>query len=180
MLFPISFSIPKEKICENYNVKTKILSSLIPGDLSTYIYNTEEEYYNEYKTSYFAITTKKAGWDCMRHYEILSVQTLLYFPKIENKPKLTMSSFPVRLQLNVNNIFQNLMLSDNNIDTLENIRLKYYSKSKIKYGLRRVNTKLSKLKITKNNLHKIEQLNKEFNYWFLNYGTTDIYNKIFS
>lgn len=60
MLHPITFSIPKEKICESDTlVKTKILSSLIPGVISTYIYNTEEEYYNEYKKSYFAITKKK-------------------------------------------------------------------------------------------------------------------------
>ena len=60
MLHPITFSIPKEKLCttQNSNTKTKILSSLIPGDTSTYIYNTEEDYYNEYKTSYFAITQK--------------------------------------------------------------------------------------------------------------------------
>ena len=57
MLHPITFSIPKEKICDTYNIKTKILSDLIPGNTSTYIYNNEQDYYNEYKTSYFAITT---------------------------------------------------------------------------------------------------------------------------
>lgn len=48
MLYPINFSIPSEKI----------LSDLIPGDLTTYIYKTEE-YYEEYKKSYFEITKKK-------------------------------------------------------------------------------------------------------------------------
>jgi len=102
MLFPISFSIPKEKICENYNVKTKILSSLIPGDLSTYIYNTEEEYYNEYKTSYFAITTKKAGWDCMRHYEIMAAYSVPSFLNLEKCPERTMVYFPKKLILEFN------------------------------------------------------------------------------
>jgi hypothetical protein len=106
MLFPISFSIPKEKICENYNVKTKILSSLIPGDLSTYIYNTEEEYYNEYKTSYFAITTKKAGWDCMRHYEILANGCIPYFLDIENCPKYTMYLLPKDLFIQSNTLYE--------------------------------------------------------------------------
>ena len=59
MLFPITFSIPKEKICDISIQKTKILSNLIPGNVTTYIYNTEQEYYNEYQQSYFAITTKK-------------------------------------------------------------------------------------------------------------------------
>lgn len=38
MLHPITFSIPKEKICEIHNIKNKILSNLIPGDINTYIY----------------------------------------------------------------------------------------------------------------------------------------------
>lgn len=68
MLHPITFSIAEQKIVNIIPKKTKILSSLIPGDISTYIYNTEEEYYKEYQQSYFATTTKKSGWDCMRHY----------------------------------------------------------------------------------------------------------------
>ena len=61
-LHPISFSIPTEKICSNYknSVKTKLLSSLVPGNIKTYIYNNETDYYNEYKKSYFAITKKKS------------------------------------------------------------------------------------------------------------------------
>ena len=47
--FPINFSIPKSKIVNNIPKKTKILSNLIPGVLSTYIYTTEEDYYNEYQ-----------------------------------------------------------------------------------------------------------------------------------
>lgn len=39
---------------------------------NTYIFENEEEYYNDYKKSLFAITRKKGGWDCMRHYEILA------------------------------------------------------------------------------------------------------------
>jgi hypothetical protein len=96
MLYPITFSIPKEKICKN-NIKTKILSNLIPGDVTTYIYNTEDEYYNEYKQSYFAITKKKAGWDCMRHYEILANGCIPYFLNIEECPKNTMALLPKEL-----------------------------------------------------------------------------------
>ena len=59
-LHQISFSIPSEKICYNYkNIsKTKLLSTLIPGDKRTYIFNNEKDYYNEYQKSYFAITKK--------------------------------------------------------------------------------------------------------------------------
>jgi len=63
MLHPITFSVPSEKICTETHpiIKTKICSDLIPGDTSTYIYNTEQEYYDEYKKSYFAITKKKVA-----------------------------------------------------------------------------------------------------------------------
>jgi hypothetical protein len=42
LLHPITFSIPNEKIIKyEPNNKTKVLSNLIPGNLSTYIYNNE-------------------------------------------------------------------------------------------------------------------------------------------
>jgi hypothetical protein len=43
MLNPITFSTPNEKIINYIPIKTKILSSLIPGKLRTYIYNNEED-----------------------------------------------------------------------------------------------------------------------------------------
>ena len=108
MLHPITFSIPKEKICESDTlVKTKILSSLIPGVISTYIYNTEEEYYNEYKKSYFAITKKKGGWDCMRHYEILANGCIPYFINIKECPKNTMYLLPKELFIEANILYDN-------------------------------------------------------------------------
>lgn len=105
MLFPITFSIPEEKICNTYNEKTKILSSLIPGDVSTYIYKDEEEYYNEYKTSYFAITKLKGGWDCMRHYEILANGCIPHFINIEKCPKNTLALLPKDLFIEASKLF---------------------------------------------------------------------------
>jgi hypothetical protein len=107
MLHPITFSIPKEKICKNTSLKTKILSDLIPGDVSTYIYNTEEEYYDEYKKSYFAITKQKGGWDCMRHYEILANGCIPYFIDISNCPKNTMFLLPKDLFIEANILYDN-------------------------------------------------------------------------
>ena len=68
----IGLSIPEEKIIDYIPEKTKMLSNMIPGNLSTYIYDNEIDYYNEYRSSYFAITMKKHGWDCLRHYEIMT------------------------------------------------------------------------------------------------------------
>lgn len=97
MIFPINFSISEEKIINYIPEKKKILSSLIPGDLKTYIYTNEEDYYNEYKQSFFAITKKKGGWDCMRHYEILANGCIPLFIDLKNCPVNTMALLPKEL-----------------------------------------------------------------------------------
>ena len=111
MLFPITFSIPEEKIYNDYDKgyikKEKVLSSLIPGDLKTYIYNTEKEYYHEYRISYFAITVKKSGWDCLRHYEIIANGCIPYFLNIEECPKNTMALLPKDLLIEANKLYLN-------------------------------------------------------------------------
>lgn len=110
MINPITFSIPEEKIVNyNINLKKKIVSNLIPGQTNTYIYNNEEEYYNEYKQSFFAITTKKSGWDCMRHYEILANGCIPYFPNIENCPENTMALFPKKLIIDGNTLYTKII-----------------------------------------------------------------------
>lgn len=116
-LFPITFSIPEEKIIQVFPKKTKLLSSLIPGILKTYIYNTEKEYYLEYQSSYFAMTTKKAGWDCMRHYEILANGCLPYFPEIEKCPLFTMVMIPKHLFFRSNELYEKMKIS-----IVENLR----------------------------------------------------------
>ena len=92
---PISFAIPKSKILEkiDYNPKN-ILAPLIPGKLNTYIYDNESLYYEMYKKSIFALTYKKAGWDCLRHYEILMNGCIPLFLDIENCPTNTISTLP--------------------------------------------------------------------------------------
>jgi hypothetical protein len=94
MLHPITFSFPEEKVIREIPIKMKLVSSLIPGKLDTYIYTNESDYYNEYQQSLFALTTKKAGWDCMRHYEIIANGCIPYFPDIEKCPPNTMALFP--------------------------------------------------------------------------------------
>lgn len=125
MLHPITFSIPEEKICKYETKKTKILSDLIPGDLSTYIYNNENEYYDEYKKSYFAITKKKAGWDCLRHLEILANGCLPYFLDIEKCPENTLSLYPKDLFYECNILYNKFI--NKNIDELTNDDINSYN-----------------------------------------------------
>lgn len=97
MFHPVSVSIPDYKVVKDVPPKTKYLSSLIPGRPETYIYNTEEDYYNEYRQSIFAQTFKKGGWDCLRHYEILANGCIPYFIDIDDCPPMTMALWPKKL-----------------------------------------------------------------------------------
>ena len=108
MLSPISFSIPKVKIVTSIPTKTKVCASIIPGRLDTYTFDTECDYYDEYRKSLFAITTKKGGWDCMRHYEILANGCIPYFPNIESCPPNTMTFLPKNIILTSNLLYNNL------------------------------------------------------------------------
>ena len=154
MIHPITFSIPEEKICNKPLVKTKIVSNLIPGNISTYIYNTEEEYYKECQQSFFALTMKKAGWDCMRHYEIIANGCIPYFIDIENCPKNTMYLLPKELIIEGNSLYKKFYKNPS-----ENIK-EYYelqqkmidytkehltTKKMAQYVLSRIDKKVSKI-----------------------------------
>lgn len=106
MIHPLSFSIPASKIVLDLPEKKRRLSRLVPGDASSYIYDTEESYYQQYQESLFGKTMKKAGWDCMRHYEILANGCIPYFPDLSRCPPQTMTIFPKDLVLRGNQLFE--------------------------------------------------------------------------
>lgn len=93
-VFPISFAIPTNKLCSTEVTKTRDLAHIIPGVRHTYIYNEETDYYKGYQEAMFGMTCKKAGWDCMRHYEILGNRCIPLFRDIDHCPSLTMANFP--------------------------------------------------------------------------------------
>jgi FkbM family methyltransferase len=118
MIYGINFSIAECKMVTELTLakKNKMVSSLIPGRLETYIYDTEEDYYHEYQQSFFAITIKKAGWDCLRHYEIVANGCLPFFPNIEECPPYTMTLWPKSLQIEVNEFYHQCVQNDT-VDT---------------------------------------------------------------
>lgn len=103
---PIQFSVPKEKIRFEMFEKTKLLSTIIPNVISSYNYQNENEYYGEYRKSYFAITHKKYGWDSLRHYEILVNNCIPYFPDIEHCPDYELFLFPKSLIMETNKLYE--------------------------------------------------------------------------
>src|SRR6056300_219291 len=137
MLHPISFSIPKSKLYKGIPKKTKFMSDLIPGDVNTYIYETEEDYYKEYQQSYFAITKRKAGWDCMRHYEILANQCIPYFIDIQHCPENTMALLPKNLfidAIKLHDDYKNKQLDESFIEQYLTLQEKFeeYTKNTLK------------------------------------------------
>ena len=115
MLFPISFCIPKEKITiiniDNHK-KKKTIATVIPGNKDTYIFSTEKDYYNDYQQSYFGITMKKAGWDCLRHYEIIANGCIPLFIDIYNCPDDILILFPKSLIIESNDLFVNFNIEN--------------------------------------------------------------------
>lgn len=103
---PISFCIPEEKIIHQPTEKTKDLSDNLPleGGRSTWRHETEESYYSEYQRAWFGHTRPKAGWDCMRHYEILSQGCIPIFEGLEQCPKQTLTFFPKEVCQEILNI----------------------------------------------------------------------------
>lgn len=102
--YPIQFSISEIKIVDKIPQKNQDFAYIIPGQNKTYIFDDESKYYKDYQQSYFAITTKKAGWDCLRHYEILANGCIPYFLDLENCPKNTMVFLPKELILEAMNL----------------------------------------------------------------------------
>lgn len=102
MIFPISFSIPRQFIVESVPVKTQVLATCIPGKPDTYVFDNQDDYYDDYRKSMFALTTVKGGWDCYRHYEILANGCIPLFPALETCPSLTMTTLPKQLIIDAN------------------------------------------------------------------------------
>ncbi len=91
---PIGFAIPREKIVASVPEKVRARAFIDPRDRSTYVYGTERDYYADYARSLFGFTTKKAGWDCLRHYEIMANGCIPEFEGLEACPPSTMVFLP--------------------------------------------------------------------------------------
>jgi hypothetical protein len=95
--FSLQFSIPEIKIVKSIPKKDRDFAFLIPGNISTYIYNNESVYYADYSRAYYAVTCKKSGWDCMRHYEILANGCIPYFIDLDKCDPRIMALLPKEL-----------------------------------------------------------------------------------
>ena len=97
--YPITFSIFPENLVDYrcQPIKHLPFATYDPGSGYSYDWGDEEYYFRLYRDSYYAITKKKGGWDCNRHYEIMHSGTMPYFLELENSPSRSVSFLPKKL-----------------------------------------------------------------------------------
>jgi len=115
----ISFSFPEEKIKNTISTKTQTTATVIPGILDTYKFHNEKDYYEDYQKSLFAFTWKKAGWDCLRHYEIIFNNCIPIFLDLENCPVHTLTFLPKELLIEAKNLKGIKIISENSKPKIE-------------------------------------------------------------
>ena len=96
---PISFSIPAAKIALRVAAdKPRRFATHVQCEeayripwiaehcKSSYAFDTEDAYRADLASSLFGLTMRKAGWDCMRHYEVAANGCVPAFWKLGEKP----------------------------------------------------------------------------------------------
>lgn len=107
-ILPISYSYPHDLIPHTFDNKTQIKATVDPRDRSTYIFDHQQDYYQDYRNSMWAITMQKSGWDCLRHYEILGNRCVPYFINLQNCPRKICVNLPKNLLLHVRMLIDQL------------------------------------------------------------------------
>ena len=94
-LHPIAISYPEDKVLAAPPNKEKEftahvvdpeVASRLDGARTGYAFTDERDYVADLRRSRFGVTTRKAGWDAMRHYEIAANGCLPCFRHLERKP----------------------------------------------------------------------------------------------
>lgn len=99
-VYPIWFGLPDSVVptFDATDAKSKVFhySPMDPRHPSSYKFDTVESYMDQYKKSWFGITMKKGGYDCMRHLEIIAAGCI---PVMEMRgiPFGTMFPYPKKL-----------------------------------------------------------------------------------
>jgi hypothetical protein len=89
-----SFSIPSERIVVAAPVKAKDFSRHVVDEevarrvngQTSYAFAHEEDYRRDLQSSRFGVTTKREGWDALRHYEIAANGAVPCFRDLDRKP----------------------------------------------------------------------------------------------
>ncbi len=100
-VYPLGISIPEKHIIKPGDTnKTKLFPSYIVDEelaqkmnathgllgMRRFVFSTESEYWNDIDQSRYGPTTKRAGWDALRHYEYAARGAVLCFKDLDAKP----------------------------------------------------------------------------------------------
>jgi hypothetical protein len=96
-LRPIAFSFPDEKIISPAAIPTKTgvfprhivdpeVRLRVAGASAAYAFDSEADYYADLACARFGITTRRSGWECLRHYEIAANGSVPCFRDLALKP----------------------------------------------------------------------------------------------
>lgn len=114
--YPLGYGFPAFKMnldSSKYTLsrQKKTLSVIVPSDHNSQsvTFDTEQAYYEEYSSSFFAFTFKKAGWECMRHYEIMSNGAIPLFLDIAHCPEHAVVSLPKQLLQCINKVVHSIL-----------------------------------------------------------------------
>ena len=113
---PISFAFPTNKIL-GASKKTQLYAINDPRKPKSYVFEDEAAYYDDYRKSKYAFTIQKAGWDCLRHYEIMANGCIPLFENLPLCPRFVMQKFPKALLKRIGFFYKNdFKYLENNYD----------------------------------------------------------------
>lgn len=93
---PIAFSIPAERVAGSPPPKSKQFPEHVVdpelaarlGASTSYAFERESDYYADLRAARFGVTTKKGGWETLRHYEIAASGAVPCFRDLDRKEPL--------------------------------------------------------------------------------------------
>ena len=98
-IYPLFIGIPLEDVVSCVPRKYRGFQGGVHEHHTPYKFGPAEEaeYKRAYREAYFGVTKKKAGWDCLRHYEIIASGAVPVFDDIQTCPEKTLAFWPKNL-----------------------------------------------------------------------------------
>ena len=99
-VYPLNFSFPQPSLVDYRTTdRSHFLSTTYPG--TPHSYSSWEDYLAEYRSSYFALSTRKGGWDTFRHLEILFSGTIPLMPSLGHSHPYALAHYPKQLLISI-------------------------------------------------------------------------------
>ncbi|CAK9092902.1 Carbon catabolite repressor protein 4 homolog 1 (CCR4 homolog 1) [Durusdinium trenchii] len=121
VMFPISYSIPKDRILSELPKKTQLAmnDSMKSFQFKNYKFgpHQEEEYHRHIQEHYFGDTRRKGGFDCLRHYELMANGCIPIFHDLEHLPKSILRTLPRALLTEAKALYTTLGEAEEKIST---------------------------------------------------------------